>query len=299
MPHASSLIPHCLLPLSLLYWYHRGMYPEVGQIGPIVIRTYTLLLDLAILIGLGMLAWRGWRTEGKPTRWLDSGLFALVGGIAGGRLEHVAIHGAYFVEHPVEILQIWNGGLGWHGAVILGLVFLALGGKVTGVRFAALSGVLSLALPLGAMLTYTGCLMNRCGHGREVESLVGYPPLLVAELPDVYGMVTPRLASQLYGIVFCLFLLIVSIVLARRVRRPEMRFWPVLALLGLGAFGIGFTRGDSNPMLGPLRLDQVLDLGMVAIGVAGTIRAMRSPVEETKAPGAARRFAAIRPGHDE
>jgi len=275
------------------------MYPEVGQIGPIIIRTYTLLLDLAILLGLGMLMWQGQRSDGQAARWVDSGLFALVGGITGGRLEHVVIHWAYFVEHPAEIIQLWNGGLEWHGAVGLGLVFFALGSRVTKVRLAALGGVLSLALPLGAMLTYTGCLMNRCGHGREVETLVGYPPFLVAELPDMYGMVTPRLASQLYGIIFSLLLLIVSIILARRVKQPGLRFWLVLALLGLGAFAIGFTRGDSNPMLGPLRLDQILDLAMVTTGVVGTIRLMRNPIEETKAPGTARRFAAIRPGRDE
>jgi prolipoprotein diacylglyceryltransferase len=115
----------------------------------------------------------------------------------------------------------------------------------------------------------------------------------------MYGMVTPRYASQLYGPVLGLLLLIVSISLARRVKRPGLRFWPVLALLGLGAFAIGFTRGDSNPMLGPLRLDQTLDLVMVALGVTGTIQSMRQPVEEAKATGMSRRFAAIRPGHDE
>ena len=275
------------------------MYPEVGQIGPVVIRTYTLLLDLAILLGLGMLAWQGGRTDKQATRWLDAGLFALAGGIVGGRLEHIVIHWDYFLEHPAEILQIWNGGIGWHGAVIFGLVSLAIARRVTRVGFAPLAGVLSLALPLGAALTYTGCLMNRCANGREVESLVGYPPLLVAELPDMYGMVTPRLASQLYGIIFCLCLLAVSIALARRVKRPGLRFWPILALLGLGAFGIGFTRGDSNPMLGPLRLDQILDLVMVVIGVAGTIKAARQPIEEAKTLTTERRFAAIRPGHDE
>jgi phosphatidylglycerol:prolipoprotein diacylglycerol transferase len=275
------------------------MHPELGQIGPIVIRTYTLLLDLAILIGLGMLAWQGKHIDDTPTRRLDSGLFALVGGIIGGRLEHVIVHSAYFIEHPAEIVQIWNGGIGWHGAVIVGLVFLALSHKVTRVRFVSLLGTLSLALPLGAMLTYAGCLMDRCGHGREVETLVGYPPLLVAELPDMYGMVTPRFASQLYGFVLGLLLLIVSIILARRVNRPGLRFWLVLALLGLGAFAIGFTRGDSNPMLGPLRLDQILDLVIVALGVAGSIQSMSQPIEGAGATGTARRFAAIRPGHDE
>jgi hypothetical protein len=50
-------------------------------------------------------------------------------------------------------------------------------------------------------------------------------------------------------------------------RRWPGRLWVALALLGLGAFGIGFTRGDAVPMVGSLRLDQLFDLAIAVIGI--------------------------------
>jgi phosphatidylglycerol:prolipoprotein diacylglycerol transferase len=173
----------------------------------------------------------------------------------------------YFSEHPNEIWEIWRGGLDWHGAILGGLAGLAGGARLRRLAFWQVADALAWGLPVGVILTYTGCLMTRCGHGREVRSLADYPAPLVAELPDLYGIVAPRFSSQLYGIVLGVALLAVVILL----RRWPARLWAALALLGLGAFGIGFTRGDSVPMVGSLRLDQLLDLVIVAIGIAGSV----------------------------
>jgi phosphatidylglycerol:prolipoprotein diacylglycerol transferase len=261
------------------------MLSELGRIGPFVIRTYTVLLDLAILAGLGIMAWQGKRIEDRPARWIDSGLAALVGGIVFGRLGHVLIYLAYFADHTQEMVQVWRGGLDWHGAVLGGLLGLALATRLFDLRFRQVSDVAAFILPLGAALIYTGCLMVSCGHGREVSSLSDYPPFLVAELSDLYGVNAPRLMSPLYGAVFSLVLLIAAFLFARQIRREGVRFWLVLALLGLVAFGIGFTRGDAIPMVGPLRLDQLLDLGIVLVGIAGSLIA----TQERRQPDKPRR----------
>jgi phosphatidylglycerol:prolipoprotein diacylglycerol transferase len=251
----------------------RVMMSELGHLGPITIRTYTLLLDAALLVGLGALAWRGWKIAEAPARWIDAGLGAIVGGLVLARLGHVAVHWTYFSEHQDEIAQVWKGGLNWHGAIVGGLIGLAAVGAWRGVPFRRAGDALALVLPLGAALTWAGCLASTCGHGREVRSLADYPTPLVGELPDLYGVVAPRLASQLYGVAFGLALFGVGLVLARIVRGSGVRLWIILALLGLGTFAIGFTRGDLVPTVGTLRLDQVLDLGIVALGVIGTIAA--------------------------
>ncbi len=258
------------------------MLSELGRIGPFVIRTYTVLLDLAILAGLGIMAAQGKQIENRSARWLDCGLAALVSGLIFGRLGHVLIYLDYFTDHTQEIYQVWRGGLDWHGAVIGGILGLALFTRLFGMRFRQVSDTVALILPLGAALIYTGCLMVSCGHGREVSSLSDYPPFLVAELSDLYGVNAPRLMSQLYGIVLSLVLLGIAFLLASLIRREGVRFWPVLALLGLGAFGIGFTRGDAIPMVGPLRLDQLLDLGIVLIGIVGTLIAPRGTQPKPK-----------------
>jgi phosphatidylglycerol:prolipoprotein diacylglycerol transferase len=247
------------------------MKPYLGSIGPIRLSTYTLLLDLAILAGLTILAWRGKRLDNRPNAWLDAGLAALVGGVIGGRLGHVGIHWAYFYEHPSEIYQVWLGGLDWHGAVVLGLAGLFLTARLRGLTVRALLDALAFALPLGAALTFGGCLLARCAYGREVASLADYPAWLAAELPDLYGVSAPRLLSQGYGIVLGVVLLLVTWGLSRLFRREGVIFWLALTLLGLGAFGIGMTLGDSQPMVGPLRLDQVLDLAIAGLSLIAAL----------------------------
>lgn len=247
------------------------MKPYFGNLGPIPIGSYTVLLDLAIIAGLVVLAWRGQRREGRPGAWVDAGLAALVAGVIGGRLGHVAIHWAYFVEHPAEIYRIWQGGLNWHGAIASGLVGLLVTARLRGVDWRGALDALAFVLPVGVALTFGGCLLARCAYGREVASLADYSGLVAAELPDLYGLVAPRLLSQGFGIALGAILLLIGWGLSRLIKREGVMFWLVLALLALGVFAIGYTLGDTLPAVGPLRLDQVLDL---TVAVASLIAAL-------------------------
>lgn len=213
-----------------------------------------------MLFGVALVAWQGHRREGRALAWLDAGLAALVGGVIGARLVHVAVHWAYFSQHTGEIAAIWRGGLDWHGAVLGGLLALIGTARLRRVEWRNLTDTLAFVLPAGAALAFAGCLPTGCAAGREVASLVDYPQPLVAELPDVYGLIAPRFASQLYGVVLSLALLGLVWLLQRRVDVRGFHLWPVLALLSLGIFLIGFTLGSDVPMVGTLRLDQLLDL---------------------------------------
>ncbi|HOA25230.1 MAG TPA: prolipoprotein diacylglyceryl transferase [Aggregatilineales bacterium] len=260
------------------------MLPEYGQIGPLTFRTYTVLLDIAVLLGLALLVWQGHRRDARPLAWLDTGLAALVGGIIGARLVHAAIHWEYFSEHPIEIAEVWRGGLSWQGAVVGGLLALFVAARISRLDWRDLTDAVALVLPFGAMLAYAGCLASGCSAGREVATLADYPPLVAAELPDIYGLVVPRLASQVYGLALGLVLLGLAWALRRWLTVPGLRLWPVLALLAFGVFGIGFTLGSDILMLGSLRLDQLLDLLVAALaGVMGAVAAwMPAPPRPTR-----------------
>lgn len=250
------------------------MMPTLGQFGPITLRTYALLLDCAILVGLMTLAWQGWRLDREPAYWLDTGLGALVAGLVAARAGHVAIHWSYFSEHRGEMFEFWHGGLDWHGAILGGLIGLTVVARLRKLNFQQVSNTLVWVMPIGVMLVYVGCLMGSCAHGREVRSLADYPAPLVAELPDLYGVVAPRFTSQLYGALLGAVLFGVVVLL----RHTRVRLWIALVLLGLGTFGIGFTRGDAVPMVGVLRLDQILDLGVAVVGAAGAALTLRQSI---------------------
>ena len=93
--------------------------------GPLELHWYGLLFAGAFLIGIRMTAWM-FRREGRPPQEVDRLLlYVLAGTVVGARLGHCLFYDpGYYLQHPLEILQVWKGGLASHGGA-LG-VFLAL-----------------------------------------------------------------------------------------------------------------------------------------------------------------------------
>ena len=92
---------------------------SIQQIGPIEIRMYGLMFATAFLLGYlierGILL-RAGRTEEEIERLLT---YILVGTVVGARLGHVLFYDpVYYLTHPINIIQIWEGGLASHGAAI-------------------------------------------------------------------------------------------------------------------------------------------------------------------------------------
>src|ERR1700679_266432 len=91
------------------------MHPILLQLGPITLRTYGALVVLAFLAAL-----RVART-GAPLRGiqenflLDLIAILIVTGLLGARLFYVLLNASYFLEHPFEIVKIWEGGLVFYG----------------------------------------------------------------------------------------------------------------------------------------------------------------------------------------
>ncbi|MFN8450211.1 MAG: prolipoprotein diacylglyceryl transferase family protein [Anaerolineae bacterium] len=232
---------------------------------------FSLALALGIALGIGVGIWR--MTQ-RPGAVVDACLGALAGGIVGARAGHVLLNGSYFADNLSEALRPNAGGLDWHGALLGGLVGLALVARWRRLSLRDLLDALTPTLPLLAFAGWLGCWAGVCGYGAEVDTLARYPALAAAETRDVYGIVAPRYNTQVFGM--ALALLILSAVLIRRCWLKYRRFWLLLALLSLGMFGIGFFRGDSAQVVAGLRADQWLDAGTLVISLWFLARTKRA-----------------------
>lgn len=93
--------------------------PEIFHIGAISIRWYGLTWALCFIIGLVM--FRGFfNREGYPPKLLDSiFMWGVISTLVGSRLGHVLFYDFQsYMENPITILYIWEGGLASHGAAI-------------------------------------------------------------------------------------------------------------------------------------------------------------------------------------
>ncbi len=205
--------------------------PVIFQIGPFAIRWYAL----AYIVGL-VGAWRYgiWLARREPNlvtaQHVDDFLvWATVGVILGGRLGYVFFYQpVYFLAHPLEIPQMWNGGMSFHGGLIGVITAMILFARRRGIALFALADVIAATAPIGLLLGRIANFINGELWGRETD--VPWGVIFPHAGPN------PRHPSQLYEAFlegFVLLIVLSCLVLAWRSR------WRVG--LTSGAFLIGYS----------------------------------------------------------
>ena len=101
-------------------------------LGPLEVRWYGLMYLLGFVLFVVLGRWRANRNllTGWHPRDVDDMLFyGVFGVILGGRLGYVLFYKpAYYFAHPLEILQLWQGGMSFHGGflgVLIAMWFFA------------------------------------------------------------------------------------------------------------------------------------------------------------------------------
>jgi len=238
------------------------MRPVLFRLGPFTLYTYTVLLDLGLLLGLVVGYGEARRRLREPGLFLDAAFWALLAGVVGARLNFVAVNRAYFAEHPREALALWKGGLAFPGGLVAGLLGLAIYALRRERRlFWPLADAAAPALAAGGFLGWLGCLMAGCAYGRE-----GYGPLYL-DLPDIYGVHALRFPFQPLAAMLCLGLFLLLFLMRHRPLAPGQPFGLYLFLQGTGLFFLEFGRGDEGLYLGSLRLSQWIYSLMALLGL--------------------------------
>jgi len=244
--------------------------PIALELGPLVIRWYALAYVAGIVLGYYYL---GWLDKRQPKPLLtdkardDLMMYAVLGIILGGRLGYVLFYNlGYFLQHPAEILQLWQGGMSFHGGmagVIFAFWLLARRHQLQPLR---LLDYLAAAAPMGLFFGRLANFINGELYGRVTQHPIGMV------FPNSDGL--PRHPSQLYEATFeGAVLFVVLLLLATRTRalaHPGLVGGVFLAGYGIARFGIEFFREPDAQLgfiLGPFSMGQLLCLPMIAIGL--------------------------------
>src|SRR5579884_1206943 len=126
--------------------------PVAVQLGPFGIRWYAL----AYIVGL-VLGWRLMRRlarQAPPVATVeqvdDFLTWATLGVVLGGRLGYVLFYqpGLYFA-HPLMIVQVWHGGMSFHGGVLGVVVALLLYTRQQRIPLFGFADRLAVCVPIG------------------------------------------------------------------------------------------------------------------------------------------------------
>ena len=233
------------------------MHPILGRTEFGFIYTFTAVFAITILLSLGLT--NRLNRERIPD-WVNTAVFVLFLAWLGARIGFIVGNWAYYQERPSEILQLWQGGLSYHGAMIVGLVALAGWCLVRKRPFAALAALFAPALILIHAGGWLACYWEGCAYG--AETTIGP---LAANLPDTFGIFAVRYQTQLAGFLLCLLLLAIILWLRKPLNNWKL-IGTALLLLSLLHLTLNHFRGDiTNPQLAALLNSSLILLSVVFI----------------------------------
>lgn len=246
-------------------------YPDIDPIavslGPLKVHWYGIMY----LIGFAAAWWLGKRRAARPGSPLtpeqvaDMIFYGALGVVVGGRAGYVLFYNfEQFLQDPLWLFAVWEGGMSFHGGLIGVIVTMLLYARKLGVRFFALADFVAPLVPIGL------------GAGRLGNFIGGELWGRVTDLP--WGMVfphagdLPRHPSQLYQLALEGFALFVILWLYSARPRPTMAVSGLfLICYGIFRFMVEFVRQPDAHLnfvaLDWVTMGQLLSLPMVAAGM--------------------------------
>jgi len=154
--------------------FYHNISPILLEIGPLSLRWYGLLFVVGLVITFFVLRWI-FKREKLPVRDLESvAIYLFVGMVVGARLGHIIFYDlAFYLNHPLDILMIWKGGLASHGAAIGVLVAYLLWIWVHKKKFTLYLDLLVIGFPITAGFVRIGNFFNSEIVGRATDGTRG------------------------------------------------------------------------------------------------------------------------------
>jgi phosphatidylglycerol:prolipoprotein diacylglycerol transferase len=258
--------------------------PVLISIGPFAIRWYALAYIGGILLGWvyarwmirNEVLWAGGKAPMTVTDFDDFIVWVTLGIILGGRTGYVLFYNpAYFAAHPLEIFQIWSGGMSFHGGFagcVLAVVLFAWRRRIS---ILSLGDLTCAAGPIGLFLGRLANFINGELWGRPSD--VAWSFVFPGAGP------LPRHPSQLYeatleGLV--LFIVLALFVRGGALKRPGL-------IVGMFAIGYALARSfcelfrEPDAQLGflwgGLTMGMLLSIPLLLAGIAFVVYALRHP----------------------
>ena len=250
--------------------------PVIFAIGPVQVRWYGLAYVLGILLG-----WQyARRLVTNDSLWPQSGsrmtrldiddflLWATVGIVAGGRIGYILFYDFAAVSaNPLRALEIWNGGMSFHGGLLGTLVAMLLFARSRQIPVFNLFDVVCAVVPVGLFFGRLANFINAELWGKltSVPWAVVFPT----------GGPFPRHPTQLYeaGLEGLVLLAVLAWLIYRHKAflRPGLVAGAFVSGYALSRIFVEFFR-EPDVQIGYLAggwltMGMVLSLPMLAVGV--------------------------------
>ena len=244
---------------------NRGIALDLGFIQ---IYWYSLFIMLAVLVGCGVIYREIRRQKINEDFFINLLFYGIIFGLIGARLYYVAFNWDYYVKYPIEILEIWNGGLAIHGGILAGFLWILYYTHKYKAKTMKTLDIIAPGLLIGQAIGRWGNFFNHEAFGavttKEALQGMGIPDAIVEGM-NIDGFY--RQPTFLYESIWNLvgFIAILMLRKYKYLKTGQLTGF-YLMWYSLGRFFIEGMRTDSL-MLGPLRVAQVVSVILFVVGI--------------------------------
>lgn len=194
--------------------------------------------------------------------------YGVIFGLIGARLYYVAFNLDYYLKYPLEILEVWNGGLAIHGGILFGLLTVIIYTKKYHAKTLKVLDILVVGLILGQAIGRWGNFFNGEAYGgiTTLENLqrLGIPQFLI---DGMYINGAYHHPAFLYESIWSLFGFFALLIVRRYKYLKNGQLTGVyLIWYSIGRLIIEGMRTDSL-MLGNFRVAQIVSIGLIIVGI--------------------------------
>lgn len=238
------------------------------DLGFIKIYWYSITMFFGVLLGIIIAYIEVKRKKMDINRFENLAFFAILFGFIGARLYYVLFNLDYYLADPIEILEVWNGGLAIHGGIIGSVLAILIYCKKNHLSFIEILDICAPALLIGQIIGRWGNFFNSEAHGGMVTrgflEKLHLPEFIIngMNINGVYYHPTFLYESLLNLICF------VTLMILRH--NKKIRTGTIVGIYliwyGIVRFFIESLRTDSL-MLGSIKMAQLIGIPMIIIGV--------------------------------
>ena len=238
------------------------MHPVLFNLWKYPVYAWGLALAVAFVIGTVYAAMIGKKRGVNPDHVIDLALFVCIASIVGARLLYILLNIKSYIDYPVSVFYMRDGGLSYFGGLGAGIGVGVLYCRRQKISVGKMADVVAPAVPIGYAIVRVGCLLNGCCYGHVSEApwaLAAGPGSMLRHPVQLYAAISS---------VIIFFLL--------RAAEPKKKFegqilWLYAGLYCVARFVVEFWRVGTRDYFAPFTATQVLCV-LLAVFAFGVIR---------------------------
>ena len=258
--------------------HYPAIDPIALELGPFALRWYGLMYLLAFaaffLLGKARAGSHGFTSADVS----DLVFYGVAGVVFGGRIGFVLIYGFdQFVQDPLWLFRIWEGGMSFHGGLLGAVGAMWLQARVKGRTFLEVADFVAPLVPLGLAFGRLGNFINTELPGRITDSAAGvhFPCTAVRDLTATcfgeFEAVTRHVSSLYQAFAEGLVLFVIVWLYSRKARPAGFVAGIFLIAGGALRFATEFFRAPDSHLglfiADTLSMGQLLSIAVVAFGI--------------------------------